>query len=104
MATRLAKDMVTRYGMSDKLGARTFGEHEELIFLGREIHESKDYSEKTAEEIDREISQLIFEAQKRAREIVEQKRDKLEKLVTVLMEKETVEQEVLAEVLGPKTA
>ena len=83
MATRLAKDMVTRYGMSDKLGPRTFGEREDLIFLGREIHESKDYSEKTSEEIDKEMERIIAEARKSAQEIVGAKRDKLEEIVKI---------------------
>ena len=101
-ATRIAKDMVTRYGMSEKLGARTFGEHEELIFLGREIHEQQDYSDKTAEEIDKEISALISEAEKRAKQIIEKNRDKMESLVKTLLEKETIEQEEIAKVLGEK--
>ncbi|MEK7213401.1 MAG: ATP-dependent zinc metalloprotease FtsH [Patescibacteria group bacterium] len=102
MATRLAKDMVTRYGMSDKLGPRTFGEREDLIFLGREIHESKDYSEKTSEEIDKEMERIIAEARKSAQEIVGAKRDKLEEIVKTLMEKETIEQEEIVSILGEK--
>jgi len=99
-ATHIAKDMVTRYGMSEKLGPRTFGEREELIFLGREIHEQQDYSDKTAEEIDKEVIDLVNEAKKRAEEIITTKREKLDKLVEVLLVKETVEQEELKEVLG----
>ncbi len=102
MATRLAKDMVTRYGMSDKLGPRTFGEREDLIFLGREIHESKDFSEKTSEEIDKEMERIIAEARKSAQEIVGAKRDKLEDIVKVLLEKETIEQEEIVSILGEK--
>ncbi len=101
-ATAIAKNMVTRYGMSAKLGARTFGEHEELIFLGREIHEQQDYSDKTAEEIDKEISALIADAEQRAKAIIEKNRDKMEALVKVLIEKETMEQEDIAAVLGVK--
>jgi len=101
-ATHLARDMVTRYGMSDKLGPRTFGKHDELIFLGREIHEERDYSDKTAEEIDKEIYILIAEAEKRAREVIEKNKEKLEAMVKVLLEKETVEQDEIAKVLGPK--
>ncbi|TAN34051.1 ATP-dependent metallopeptidase FtsH/Yme1/Tma family protein [Patescibacteria group bacterium] len=99
-ATRAARDMITRFGMSESLGARTFGEHEELIFLGREIHEERDYSDKTAQQIDEEIRRLVEEAQARAREVVVARRDKLDKLVEVLMVKETVEQEEIKQILG----
>jgi len=101
-ATGIAKNMVTRYGMSDKLGARTFGEHEEMIFLGREIHDQQDYSDRTADEIDKEISAIISEAQKRAKEVIEKNREKLEKLVEVLLVKETIEQEEINSVLGAR--
>lgn len=97
-ATKVAKDMVTRYGMSE-LGPRTFGEREEMIFLGKEIHEQQDYSDKTAEKIDEEVIKIINEAQNKAREILESKRDKLEEMVAVLLEKETIEQEEIKEIL-----
>ncbi|OGL88984.1 cell division protein FtsH, partial [Candidatus Uhrbacteria bacterium RIFCSPLOWO2_02_FULL_51_9] len=58
-ATQLAREMVTQYGMSELLGPRTFGQNDEVIFLGKEIHEGRDYSEKTAEHIDSEVSKLI---------------------------------------------
>ncbi|MEI9966493.1 MAG: hypothetical protein WDN67_02485 [Candidatus Moraniibacteriota bacterium] len=60
-ATQMARNMVTRYGMSG-LGARTFGKKEEMVFLGREMHEERNYSETTAESIDREVSRLIDDA------------------------------------------
>jgi len=101
-ATRLARDMVTRFGMSDKLGPRTFGEHEELVFLGREIHEERDYSDKTAEEIDKEIHSLIAEAAKRAEVALTENRQSLEKMVEVLMKEETIEQEKIEEIMGRK--
>ncbi len=100
-ATKIARDMVTRYGMSTTLGPRTFGEHEELVFLGREIHETRDYSDKTAEIIDQEIRSLIAEAEKVAKKTIESNRDKLEKMVQALLEKETLEQDQIAEILGP---
>jgi len=59
-ATDLAKKIITRFGMSERLGPRTFGHQEELIFLGKEIHEQKDYSEKVAQKIDEEISRIIL--------------------------------------------
>jgi len=92
-ATKLAKELITEYGMSDKMGLRTFGEKEELIFLGKEIHERRDYSEKTAEEIDKEIHRLTDEAAKLAEKIIKEKRNYLEKIVAVLKEKETIETE-----------
>ncbi|MDO9509783.1 MAG: ATP-dependent zinc metalloprotease FtsH, partial [Candidatus Magasanikbacteria bacterium] len=98
-ATRIARDMVVLYGMSS-LGPRTFGEHQEMIFLGKEIHEQQDYSDKTAELIDDEVSKFLSEAEKRAKEVMESKRDSLEKMVAVLMEKETIEQEEIKEILG----
>lgn len=99
-ATKLARDMVTRYGMSAKLGPRTFGEHEELVFLGREIHEERDYSDKTAEDIDAEIRHLIHEAEQRAHTVVTGNRATLEKMVGVLLEKETIEQAEIEAVMG----
>lgn len=92
-ATRLARRLITEFGMSEKLGPRTFGEKEELIFLGREIHEQRDYSEKVAEAIDQEIGYLITEAAKTARRIIKEKKDKLEEIVKRLLEKETIEKE-----------
>lgn len=92
-ATQLAKAMVLRYGMSDKLGPRNFGENEEMIFLAQEIHEKKNYSEKTAELIDSEIDALLAEAKDRAEKLIVEKRSRLDALVARLMEIETVEQE-----------
>ena len=98
-ATRIARDMVTRFGMSDKLGPRTFGKHDEFVFLGGEVHEDRDYSDKTAEVIDSEINLLVEEATKRAREIVTANKTKLDKMVEVLMVKETIEQDEIVEIL-----
>ncbi len=90
-ATRLAKKIVTVYGMSEHLGQRTFGEREELIFLGREITEQRDYSEKTAERIDEEISNFFNDAYKKTEHIIITHREKLETIVQLLLEKETIE-------------
>ncbi len=97
-ATRLARRLITEFGMSDKLGARTFGEKEEMIFLGREIHEQRDYSEKVAETIDQEISHLLTEATKTALDIIKKKKNKLEEIVKILLEKETIEKEEFEEI------
>jgi len=101
-ATQMARDMVTRYGMSDKMGARTFGNHDEFVFLGREIHEERDYSDQTAEEIDKEIKAILDEADKTARTVVEKNRDKLEKMVALLLEKETIEQDEIKAIFEPE--
>ncbi|HAZ16703.1 MAG TPA: cell division protein FtsH [Candidatus Jacksonbacteria bacterium] len=92
-ATRLARSIVTRYGMSEKLGPRTYGKREELIFLGREIAEEKDYSEETARKIDEEISDFIDNAFKTATKVIKEKADIMERVVAVLLEKETIEKE-----------
>ncbi|MFA5188111.1 MAG: ATP-dependent zinc metalloprotease FtsH [Patescibacteria group bacterium] len=101
-ATSLAKELITEYGMDDSLGPRTFGEKEELIFLGKEIHEQRDYSEKTAELIDQQISSLINTARNTAYEIITKKKNLLEKIVAELMVKETLEKEDFEKLLGPK--
>jgi len=90
-ATRLARLMVCDWGMSDNLGPQTFGNHEELMFLGREISRSQDYSEDTARKIDADISQLLRESHARAREILEKNRDKLELITKALLERETLD-------------
>lgn len=92
-ATKIARSIITDYGMSEKLGLRTFGQKEDLIFLGRELHEQRDYSDKTAEEIDNEISNFIAEAAKVAKDILKKKKNYLDKIADILLEKETIEAE-----------
>ncbi|MFA5420956.1 MAG: ATP-dependent zinc metalloprotease FtsH [Patescibacteria group bacterium] len=99
-ATSIARRLITDYGMSEKLGPRTFGEKEEMIFLGREIHEQRDYSEKVAELIDEEMSVFIEIAKKRAEKIIEDKAEYLEKIVEELMEKETIEKEEFEKIVN----
>jgi len=91
---------VMRYGMSDKLGPRVYGDNEELIFLAQEIHERKNYSEKTAEMIDAEVNKILIEARARAEQVLSQRRDKMEAMVAVLLEKETVEQEEFRRIMA----
>jgi cell division protease FtsH len=98
--TRLARAMITRWGMSERLGPRTFGRSEELVFLGREISETRNYSEKIAEEIDDEVRRLIEEAQERARNVLKERRPLLDKLAAVLLEEETLEGESLTRLLN----
>lgn len=99
-ATQMATSMVMHYGMSDKLGPRIYGDNEGLIFLAEEIHQKKNYSEKTAEVIDAEINGLLDEAKARAAEVINAHRTKLDALVKVLLEKETVEQEEFVKIVG----
>jgi cell division protease FtsH len=101
-ATKIAHRMVTEFGMSDVLGPRTFGEHGEMVFLGREISEQRDYSEKIAEEIDAEVGTLIRDAEKKALAIIKHKRPVLDKLVETLLVKETIEKEEFEAIVGPK--
>lgn len=99
-ATGLAKRMVTRFGMSDVLGPRTYGEAEDMIFLGKEIHENRDYSEKTAENIDNAVLELLSDALKRAREIIKKNRKEMDKIVDILLKKEVIEKEEWEKILG----
>ena len=92
-ATMLAKKIITEYGMDENIGPRTLGEKEELIFLGKEIHERRDYSEKTAELLDERISALISQAQETAKTILTKDKQQLEKIVVELIKKETLERE-----------
>jgi len=90
-ATDLARKMVTEWGMSEKLGPLTFGKKEEHIFLGREIARHKDYSEKTAQEIDDEVKRIVNERYEYSKKLLLENRIPLEKLAEALLEKETLE-------------
>ncbi len=90
-ATELARKMVTEWGMSEKLGPLTFGKKDEQIFLGREIARHKNYSEKTAEEIDEEVKKIVTRAYERAKTILKENFDLLHVLANALLEKETLD-------------
>jgi len=94
-ATEWARKMVTVYGMSDKMGPRTFGQKEELIFLGREISEQRDYSEKTALLIDSEVNRLIDTASETAEKLLTDNKDRLIHIAQLLIAKENLEGEDL---------
>lgn len=89
--TEIARAMVTRYGMSEKLGPRTFGDREELVFLGREISEQRNYSEQVAQEIDEEVKCIINTAYEKAREVLTTYRAKLDLVAQRLIQEETIE-------------
>jgi cell division protease FtsH len=92
-ATKLARRMVTAYGMSKKLGPLTFGDRDELVFLGREIAEQRNYSDEVAEEIDLEVRRIIQQAYEQAKSILVNYRDKLDLIAQRLMEIETIERQ-----------
>ncbi|MFC1937152.1 ATP-dependent zinc metalloprotease FtsH [Chloroflexota bacterium] len=94
-ATKLARKMVTDFGMSQKLGPRTFGHKDELVFLGREISEQRDYSEKVAQLIDDEVYSVIHEAHETAKRILAQNKGKLVQIAEKLITEETLEGEAL---------
>lgn len=100
-ATNIARTMVTRYGMSSKLGPRTFGKREELVFLGREISEQRDYSDKIAQDIDEEVYSLVENAYQTATKVITDNRSKLSQLARHLIAHETVEGDELKEILDP---
>jgi cell division protease FtsH len=97
--SRTARAMVTRYGMSEVLGPIVFGEKEEMIFLGREISEQRNYSDEIAHLIDQEVHRLVSEAYDRAREILTTNRDVLDDMANALLEIETLEGAQLKELL-----
>ena len=90
-ATKLARDMVTQYGMSEKLGPMIFGQRDQLVFLGREIGEQRNYSEAVAREIDREVRRIVDECYARAKEIIVHNRETLARIVKYLIMKETLD-------------
>jgi cell division protease FtsH len=97
-ATKLARKMVTEYGMSDKLGPRTFGQRQELVFLGREISEQRDYSDKIAQEIDEEVHSIMQRAYSTAKKILTTNKGKLKQLAEELIAHETLDEPELAKI------
>ncbi len=101
--TRMARAMVTRLGMSVQLGPMVYGQKEELIFLGREISEQRDYSEAVAEEIDTEVRRLVGEAYQNAKQILMEHREKLDAVATRLLEVETISRDEFESIFPPPT-
>ncbi|PIT90344.1 MAG: cell division protein FtsH [Candidatus Komeilibacteria bacterium CG10_big_fil_rev_8_21_14_0_10_41_13] len=96
-ATRIAKQLITQYGMNENLGLRTFGQKDEMVFLGKEIHERRDYSEKIAEEIDKEMAKILDNAHKTAKELITKHKNNLDMIANKLLEQETIEKEEFAQ-------
>ncbi|MFH1836822.1 MAG: ATP-dependent zinc metalloprotease FtsH [Candidatus Omnitrophota bacterium] len=101
-ATEIARNMVTQYGMSERLGHLTFGKRHEQIFLGRDISEERNYSEDTAKIIDEEVKNIIDGCYEIARSKMSENKDKLDILAEKLIEKETLEENEVREILGLK--
>ncbi|MDQ7814428.1 MAG: ATP-dependent zinc metalloprotease FtsH [Patescibacteria group bacterium] len=99
-ATKIARSMVTQWGMSDKLGPRTYGEQEDMIFLGREIHENRDYSDDKAVVIDQEIDALISDGLKLAKKIITENKDAMDRICAKLLETETLERQQFVDAVG----
>jgi len=99
--TKIARTMVTRLGMSDELGSMTYGQKEELIFLGREISEQRDYSEAVAEQIDREVRKLVDDSYKKALSILKKYRKELDAVAKKLLEVETLSREEFEKIFPP---
>ncbi|MFH1032735.1 MAG: ATP-dependent zinc metalloprotease FtsH [Chloroflexota bacterium] len=99
-ATELARKMVTDFGMSEKLGPRTFGDKQEMVFLGREISEQKDYGDRIANTIDEEVNKLIEEAHDTAKKILTDNKPKLVKIAQKLVAQETLESDELDALLS----
>jgi len=89
-ASKLARKMVTQWGMSEKLGPITYGDHDEQIFLGKEIAVRKDYSERTAQEIDEEVKRIVHECYLKAKKILTDNMDKLHRVANALIEREVL--------------
>ena len=92
----MARAMVTRFGMSDVLGPLVYGRKEELVFLGKEIGEQRDYSDAIAHQIDDEVHKIVMQAYDRARQVILDRRAELDRVVHHLMERETLSAEEFA--------
>jgi cell division protease FtsH len=99
MATAMARRMVCEWGMSEKLGMVEYGEHEDYVFLGRELTRNRDYSEATAEEIDREVRRLLDDAYQTAKQTLIANRDKLGAIAKALLEYETLDGSQIKELI-----
>ncbi len=101
--TKMARAMVMRYGMSEELGPLVYGRKEELVFLGKEIGEQRDYSEAMAEAIDREVRNVVIHAYERAKQILREHREPLDRVAACLLERETLTAEEFQAVFEGRT-
>src|SRR3989344_4287576 len=100
VASNLARKLVTVYGMSEKIGPISFGDHHEMVFLGKEIGEQRNYSEKVAQKIDEEIASILSDAHKVAEAICKKYSAKLDEIAKVLTKQETIEQEEFVQLMA----
>ena len=98
--TQMARSMVTKYGMSESMGPLQFGQQDEMVFLGRELAEQRDYSEHVAEEIDEEVRRIVDEAYTRVRNVLGENIDKLHGVARALLDDETLNMEEFEEVFA----
>ncbi|MCB9127545.1 MAG: ATP-dependent metallopeptidase FtsH/Yme1/Tma family protein [Ardenticatenales bacterium] len=101
--TNMARSMVTRYGMSEKLGPLTYGDREELVFLGREISEQRNYSEEVADQIDIEVRKIVEEAYQTAHAVLRDHREQLDRLAETLIETETLDRATFNALMAGET-
>ncbi len=101
-ATDLANKMVSRWGMSDALGPRVYGENESEVFLGRDVSTHKNLSPSTAEKVDSEVTRIINEQYARAKNLIEENRDKMERMTKALMEWETINADQINDIMAGK--
>ena len=99
-ASKIARAMVTKYGMSEKLGAITFGSGQEEVFLGRDFTTQKNFSEETSGLIDAEVKRIIDTAYRRTEDILNEHMDKLQAVANVLLEREKIDGEEFAEIMN----
>jgi cell division protease FtsH len=102
--TQVAKQMVMRFGMSEKLGPRVLGRSPDMPFLGRELGNEPDYSEEVAREIDEEIRRVIGEAHQVARSVLRDHFDELKRLAEILIERETIDRDQFERLIGGESA
>ena len=102
-ATSLAQKMVQRWGMSDELGPRVYGDNESEVFLGRDVTTHRNISNATAEQVDREVSRIIEEQYDRARSIIESKKEIIEVMTHALMDWETLESDQIDQIMRGET-
>ena len=98
-STETARKMVTQWGMSDKLGTITYGKSDDNVFMGRDFGHLKDYSEEIAAQVDEEVKRIITEQYEKAKKLLTENRDIMEAIVKVLLEKETLEEAEVDEII-----